>query len=304
MKDSVKLQNFRRSFRTKWKYVLWVVPSLFLLVLFQVYPNVAIFPMSLYEWSPIKTVRTFVGTHNFDMLFTVNLEDTLEITTNTLLYIGGLFVVQTLLALVLALALQKNTRKNRFFRAYFFLPMVFSATMISMTWNYMYDPNLGVINTFLGMLGVDGYPGVNLMDAGWKAILLIVFVHIWANIGYPLIIITSGLNTISGELGEAAMVDGANSWQTFTKITFPLLMPTLFRLSLMTITTGAMAANYIVMMGTRHSQTWSSYIYNQTRGGTDYGSASAAAVLLFVFLAIASAVQFFAMRKIENKVLG
>ena len=304
MNKKLSLTKFKKSYRLKWKFVLWILPSMFFLVLFKIYPNIAVLPMSLYKWSPIKSDKIYVGLHNFEMLFNVNLEDTMEMIRNTLLYVGELFVIQTVLALILALALSKNTKKNRIFRAYFFLPMVFSATMISMTWNFMYDPNLGVINSILGMLGVNGYPGVNLMDEGWKAISLIVFVHIWANIGYPLIILTSGMNTISGDLSEAALIDGANGWQTFWYITFPLLLPTMFRLSLMTITTGAMSSNYIVMMGTRHSQTLATYIYNQARKGVDYGSASAAAVLLFGFLVVTSVVQFFVMRNVEKKTLG
>jgi ABC-type sugar transport system permease subunit len=308
MTGKTKLQILKQKYRKKYKFVLLIIPSLFLYVLFGIYPNLSVFRMSLYDWSPIRTTKIFVGLHNYRMMFTVGLEETLTKAGNTLIYILGLFVLQTILSLILSLALQKNTVKNKFFRAYFFLPMVFSSTMVSMTWAYMYDPNLGIINNILGAFGVEGYPGTNFFLENWQAVILIVVVHIWANLGYPITIITSGLNTISGDLGEAAMIDGANSWQTFWKITFPLLLPTLFRLSLMTITTGAMASDYVVMVGSRTANkaydTWSAYMYKQTMSSTDYGGVSAAAVLLFFLLAIASLIQFLAMRKVENKVLG
>lgn len=304
MNKQIRLKTWQRSFKSKWKYVLLVLPSLFFYFLFGIYPDLAVLPLSLFKWSPISPEKEFVGLHNYIMMFTVNLDKTTEMAINTLIYVGGLFVIQTVLALFFSVLLQKNTRKNTFFRAYFFLPMVFSSTMVSMTWNFMYDPNLGIINNILGFMGAEGYPGINFMDEGWKAIILIVLVHIWANFGYPLTILTSGLNTISGDLGEAAIIDGANSWQTFTHITFPLLLPTLFRMTLMTISTGVMATDYIYMMGTKESQTWASYMYDQTRGGFDYGMVSAAGVLMFVVLAITTIIQFVAMRKIENKVLG
>lgn len=296
------------SYRHKWKYVLFIIPSLFLFVLFAIYPNLSVFRMSLYDWSPIRTTKEFVGLFYYKMKFTVNLEDTLRSMGNTVIYIVGLFVIQTVLALILSLALQKNSNKNKFFRAYFFLPMVFSSTMISMIWAYMYDPNLGIINNILGTLGVEGYPGRDFFTENWRAVLLIVLVHIWANMGYPLMILTSGLNTISGDLGEAAKIDGANRLQTFSKITFPLLLPTLFRLSLMTIATGAMTSDYMVMMGSRSRtmpyDTWAVGMYKGTLSGTKYGSVSASAVLMFFFLGIMSLIQFLAMRKIENSVLG
>lgn len=176
--------------------------------------------------------------------------------------------------------------------------------MISMTWNFMFDPNLGIINSVLGRIGVEGYPGVNFMNVGWKAVILIVLVHIWANLGYPLTILTSGLNTISDDLSEAASIDGANGWQQFTKITLPLLLPTVFRLTLMTISTGTMATDYIYMMGTRDSQTWASAMYNATRSSMDYGPVTAQGVIMFIILASVSVVQFIAMRKVEDKILG
>ncbi len=308
MTEKSKLQILKQKYKRKWKYILVMIPSLSLFVLFGIYPHLSVFPMSLYDWSPIRTTRTFVGLHNFRIMFTVELADTIDRAGNTLLYIFGLFAIQTVLSLILALALQKNTARNKFFRAYFFLPMVFSSTMVSMIWAYMYDPNLGIINNILGAFGVEGYPGTYLFSENWRAVILIVLVHIWANIGYPITILTSGLNTISGDLGEAAMIDGATTWQTFWKITFPLLLPTLFRLSLMTIATGAMASDYVVMVGSRTNSmpydTWAAYMYKQTMSSTDYGGVSAAAVLMFFLLAIASLIQFLAMRKIENSVLG
>lgn len=306
MKNALRI--IRKKYNKKWKYVLVTLPILFFYCLFTIYPNLQVFPMSFYDWSPINPNKTFIGWENYEILFKVKPDVTMQRLGNTMMYVLGLFLIQTILSLILAVVLQNNNKKNKFFRAYFFIPMVFSTTMVSMIWAYMYDPNLGIINTILGAFGVEGYPGTDFFAENWQAILCIVLVHIWANIGYPITILISGLNTISGDLGEAAMIDGANKWQTFKSITFPLLLPTLLRLSLLTITTGTMAADYMVMLGNRIGavpyDTLASWIYKSTANTSDYGLVSAIGVLMFIILAIASLIQFVAMQKVENKVLG
>ena len=306
MKKGRKKQ-FLKKIRTKWKYIIAIVPSLFLFTLFNVYPNLSVFPLSLYDWSPIRSSKEFVGLRNFKMSFVINQDRTMKLITNTITYVLALFIIQTVFSLILALALQKNTRKNIFFRTYFFLPKVFSAAMVGLTWQFMYDPNLGIINNILGMLGVDGYPGKYLFQGSFISVMLVVIVHIWANIGYPIMYIMSGISTIPGELHEAAMLDGANGWDRFLHITFPLLIPTLSRLSLLTLTTGVLAADYTVLLGgaaNGQAVTLSSYIYEQTRTGMEYGIVSALSVLLFFILGILSIIQFTGMRKVEKSVLG
>lgn len=301
------MTKFKKEYRTKWKYVFIMAPSLLLYILFTIYPNISIFPLSLYEWSPIRTTKEFVGFRNFKMLFLINQEHTVKLITNTITYVLLLFLIQTILALILALALKKNTRKNAFVRAYFFLPKVFSTAMVGLTWQFMYDPNLGIINNIFGALGIEGYPGKFLFTSNFTSVLLVVIVHIWANLGYAMMYIMSGISTIPGELYEAAMVDGANGWQQFKSITFPLLIPTLSRFVLLTLTTGVLVADYTILLaGSSNDKaiTLSSYIYSLTRAGSTYGLVSALGVLLFFVLGVLGIVQFFGMRKIEKSVLG
>lgn len=301
------IQNRKKEFNQTWKYVFIMLPSLFLFTLFKIYPNLTIFPMSLYDWSPIRSNKEYVGFRNFKMLFLINKDQTMQLIVNTIAYVLALFIFQTMLSLILALALQKNTKKNVFFRTYFFLPKVFSAAMVGLTWEFMYDPNLGIINNILGFFGIDGFPGKYLFQGSLVSVLLIVAVHIWANIGYPIMFLMSGLSTIPEELYEAAKIDGAGEWKQFFYVTFPLLIPTLSRISLLTLTTGVLAADYIVMLGgaaNGQAETLSSYVYSQTRTGMEYGIVSALSVLLFFILAVLSVVQFTGMRKIEKSVLG
>lgn len=292
------------SYRRKWKYLLVLLPILFWFVYLRIYPNLQVFPLSLYEWSPLRTEKTYVGFRNFDILINVRADEFFPRVLNTVLYVFLLIGIQTVLALILTLSLRKNTKINSLLRTYFFLPMVFSSTMVSLTWTFMYDPNLGVINAFLGKLGIEGFPGHDFFQNNAIAILCIVWVHIWANIGYPMMMLYSGLTSISTDLLEAAKIDGASEWQIFRRIEFPMLLPTLLRMLLTTITTGAMAVDYIYMLGGNYGtsyDTWSSWMYRNTLNGTSYGLISASGVLLFFFLGTVSLVQFLAMNKVEKK---
>ena len=308
MNNQTKMTKFKKAYRKKWKHVIYITPILIWWFIIAIYPRLEIFPMSLYEWNPVTNHKEFVGLYYFKLMFTRSLDYTLRDTWNTCMYVFYLFIIQTTLAFIISLALQKSTKHNNFFRALFFLPLVFSTSMVSLTWSYMYDPNVGIINNFLAIFQPDKYPGFSYFTENWMAILVVVIVHIWANIGYTITILTSGLNTISEDLGEAAQVDGANRWQTFWHITVPLMLPTILRNTLLTISTGATTSDYQFLLGNRGQiveyDTWATLLYKNLTMATDYGPVCAMSVVFFVVLSVLAIIQFVAMRKVEDKVLG
>lgn len=302
----MNLRNWYKKNR-EYRFLLYALPILIVWFVLSIYPHLEVIPLSLYKWSPLSKNKEFVGLFYYKMIFTHQWKETARTILNTVYYILFLFGIQTVLALLLALILQKNTRHNKFFRALFFLPMVFSSTMVSLTWSYMYDPNLGIINNILGKFNVEGFPGHNFFTPEWCAILFIVLVHIWHNIGYPITIYTSGLQTISDDVHEAATLDGVNPWNRFWKITFPLMLPTILRTTMLTFSTGALAYDYVLMMGSRMTtvpyDTWAAIIYKGI-SDNDYGSVSAKSVLLFVILTIMCVSQYVATKKAEDACLG
>lgn len=308
MNNQTKMAKFKKAYRKKWKHVIYIMPILIWWFIIAIYPRLEIFPMSLYEWNPVTNHKEFVGLYYFKLMFTRSLDYTLRDTWNTCMYVFYLFIIQTTLAFILSLALQKNTKHNNFFRALFFLPLVFSTSMVSLTWAYMYDPNVGIINNILAIFQPDKYPGFSYFTENWMAILVVVIVHIWANIGYTITILTSGLNTISEDLGEAAQIDGANRWQTFWHITVPLMLPTILRNTLLTISTGATASDYQFLLGNRSQiveyDTWATLLYKNLTMATDYGPVCAMSVVFFVVLSVLAIIQFVAMKKVEDKILG
>ncbi len=298
----------RKRWLSTYKYILYALPILAVWFVISILPHLEVIPLSLYKWSPISTVKEFVGLHYYKMMFTFQWKETSKYIVNTLLYIGYLFVIQTTLAISLALALRKNTASNRFFRTFFFLPMVFSSVMVSLTWRYIFDPNLGILNTVLGMLGAEGFPGHNFFSPDWMALLCIVLVHIWAGIGYPITVFIAALQSIPEDLHEAGRIDGANAWKDFWHITFPMLLPTLLRTTMLTLSTGAMAYDFVLMLGSRLTEasydTWACTIYKEVTLDSNYGMTSAKSTVLFVVLLVICGIQYIATKKAEDAFLG
>lgn len=298
----------RKAFRNVWKHVLWLIPLYIIWFILAVYPQLEVFPMSLYEWNPVTNMKEFVGLYYYEIMFDLRWSDTLRGIINTVLYVVFLMVIQTSLAMILSVSLRKNSRHNKFFRAFFFLPMVFSGSMVCLTWQYMYDPNLGVINNIMAMFDPTTFPGVSFFSSNAIAILCAVIVHIWQNMGHPITQLTSGMNTISDDLDEAARVDGATKWQSFWRIEIPLLLPTIMRMILLTILTGTMANAYQVLLGNRSIvedyDTFGAQLYKGMFTALDYGPLCALSVCLFFVLGAVTLIQFVSLRKIEDKILG
>lgn len=285
------------------KYVLYIIPSLIVWFTLSVLPNLQMFPMAFYKWNGISKVKTYVGWQNFQNTF-----DNPTFRTgllNTLYYVLFLFLIQTAISVLLAMILREDTSYNRFFRTFFFLPLVFSSVMVALTWTYMYDPNLGILNQILTSLGLTGFNGFDWLGEPTRAILCIVFVHIWANIGYPITLITAGLQTIPETLYEAATVEGANTFQINFKITFPLLLPTLLRITLLTLSTGAFAFDYVLMMGSslvnNSFDTFAVSMYKDLKG-LNLGMPATKGVILGIILMVIFIVQFFVTKKVEESI--
>lgn len=165
----------------------------------------------------------FVGFANYVRIF----QDTYFIKSiqNTLIYVVfNLFGVMVI-GLSLALLVNSKLVKTGGFRAAYFLPHIASMVGVAIIWIWMLDPTKGFVNYLLGLVGIDGKKW--LADPKW-ALSAIIFMGIWKGVGYNMLVNLSGLQGVSDMYYEAATVDGANRWQIFWKITFPLISPTTF----------------------------------------------------------------------------
>jgi multiple sugar transport system permease protein len=205
---------------------LLILPAMLLLVLLLVYPLLQAVYLSLHEVKLASLNRqTYVGLRNYLKIFTFTGPSFFgQVLPATLYFVGGSIAGQLGLGLAVALLVnQKWVRGKQVFRAIFILPWVTSAIVIAISWRFMYEPRLGVLNYLLVLLGAKNLPGW-LNDLKLVIPCLIV-ANTWHGTAFSFTMQTAGLQSIPYDLYEAATVDGAGPGQRFRFVTFPLMRP-------------------------------------------------------------------------------
>ena len=225
----------------------------------------------------------FIGLTNYIRIF----QDTYFIKSiqNTLIYVVfNLFGVMVI-GLSLALLVNSKLVKTGVFRVAYFIPYIASMVSVSIIWIWMLDPTKGFVNYLLGMIGVGGKRW--LEDPKW-ALPAIIVMGIWKGVGYNMLVNLAGLQGVPDMYYEAATVDGANKWQLFWNITFPLITPTTFFLFITgMINSFNMFEQVNVMTGGGPMNATTTIVHQiYTRAFLKYqmGYASAESVLLMLFI--------------------
>lgn len=201
-------------------------------------------------------------------------------------------------ALVAAVALDKGiTRLRAVYRLGFYTPVITSIVAVAVVWRFILQPDSGLANTVLGWFGIQGPNWLG--EAQW-AMPSLIMMATWRNFGTGMIIFLAGLQSVPPSLQEAAAIDGANAWQRFWNITFPLLRPTLLFVSV-TTAIGYLQffeEPFVMTSGGPLNSTisLSMYTYNQFGYG-NYGLAAAMSYLIFVVIAVVTALQFRLLRE-------
>lgn len=207
------------------KYVALAVlllPSLAGMVAFLMAPVLSSLVLSFSQWDLIGDIG-WVGFDNY--VTALSDPAVLGALRNTLTFILGYLPSVVLTALGLALLLNRRIRGRVVFRAIYFVPVVTSWVAVSLIWKWLLNPQYGLVNFALGALGIKG-PGW-LFDPAW-AMTGVILTSVWKDIGFVTVIYLAGLQDIPEPLYEAAALDGATPWQRFWSITFPMLAPTTF----------------------------------------------------------------------------
>lgn len=199
-----------------------LLPSLAGMVVFLMAPVASSLVLSFSEWDLIGEIN-WVGLANY----TQALADpaVLGALRNTLTFILGYLPSVVIIALGLALLLNRHIKGRVVFRAIYFVPVVTSWVAVSLIWKWLLNPQYGLVNFALGAIGIKG-PGW-LFDPAW-AMTGVILTSVWKDIGFVTVIYLAGLQDIPEPLYEAAALDGATPWQRFWSITFPMLAPTTF----------------------------------------------------------------------------
>jgi ABC-type sugar transport system permease subunit len=269
-----------KPWNQRWAPYLFVLPNMTIFAVFIVYPAFNNFNISLYDSSNGRTFR-YVGTQNY-----AELMDNAEFwaaARATAIFAVFFVLLNTLASIGLALLLDKPLRGRGVFRAVFFLPVLLSPVVVGLIWGWIFDRSNGLANTVVR--------GVGLGEVGWLvngdiAIGVVIFVGLWTHVGFYTMIMLAGLQGIDPTYNEAAMIDGASSWQRVRKVTLPLLRPTTMVVVVLSTISGFQAFDFIWTLtggGPVGATTLMvQYVYQHAfQSPIRYGLAAAGSVVLF-----------------------
>jgi multiple sugar transport system permease protein len=283
---------------------LFMAPYLLLFLIFIVIPAIYGIWISLHNWDYLLPGKPFVGLQNYLDLFrpesTISRPfwQSMEATGKFTLYSVPLLVV---IPLLVALILNEQFPGRSFFRAVYFAPYVLGVAVIGVLWRYLLDPNIGLVNYYLGLLGIGNIPWITALPWAW---ISLVGVTVWWTLGFNAVIYLAGLQDIDPELYNAAKVDGANRWQRFLNITLPGLRPVLLFVVTVTILASAnmFGQAYIITQGAPGEETRTAIMYIAEEGLRQFnmGAAAAMSYVLALILLLISVANFAVFRYKED----
>jgi len=273
----------------------FVAPALLVIAVFFFLPVVAGLAMSLTDFDIYALADSgnlrLVGLQNYAQLLQTPLF--WQAFGNTLYFVVVGVPLSITVSFGAALLLHSRLVKfQAFFRTALFAPVVTTLVAVAVIWRYLFHPHYGLLNYALGLLGI---PPIDwLGDPHWAMPAIIVFA-VWKNFGYNMIILLAGLQSIPGQLYEAARIDGASMWQQFRHVTLPMLAPIVTMVNILTIAGyfQLFAEPYVMTQGGPLQSTVSVlyFMYEEGFKWWNLGSASAVAFVLFLFIFCVTAVQ-------------
>ena len=285
-----KLPRWTMKRKEALAFYLCISPWIIGFILFYLGPVIASFYFSLTNWD-LLTAPKFIGLQNYVKIFT---RDPLYLQSLkvTLIYTFTYVPLDLILGLLIALLLNRPIRGIGIFRTIFYLPSVLTGVAYVVMWMWIFNPQVGLINTLLKTIGIQGPRW--LLDPKW-ALWALVLMSIF-QVGRSMVIYLAGLQDVPKELHEAASIDGANTWSRFWKITLPLLTPSiLFNLIFGMIMTFQSFTNvYIATNGGPLDSTlfYVLYLYQKAFSLLEMGYASAMAWILFLMVLVLTIIIF------------
>ena len=304
--------------KQQWKAWLYLAPAVVLLLIFTVWPIINTLRMAFLEgyttakeYSLVQDYVFPVGIGNF--LRVLEYDGFLNCLKNTILLCVLTVPISTFLALLIAVALNSIKPFQRLLQTIFFLPYVTNSIAIGMVFAAMFNmiiggsarpDSVGIVNNVLEALGI---PYINWMNAGspyWANIVVMVVYIVWNALPFKILILLGGLQSVNKQYYEAARVDGTPRWRVFTRITIPLLSPMLAYVIITGFIGGFKEYSSIVgVFGESMGPVGNSYALDTMVGfiyraiGNQEGTASAAALILFVIIFIVTLINLYVSKK-------
>ena len=275
-------------------FLFLLVPVLLLTAL-KIYPVIYNLYLSFTRYELFEPPR-FVGMKNYNYVFSNTV--TRQSIINTLLFTIEAVPIGTALALIIAKLLDQSIRGRVFLRTLYYLPVVSSVVVSAMIWRWIYSPQHGLLNYFLGTVGI---PPQNWLNDPNLALISLVVVTIWGSIGSNMVIFLAGLQDIPRDVIEAARVDGANPLQSFLFITVPLMRPVILFV-VVTFTIGIFRNFGLIFMLTQggpfnrtNTMVWE--VYQNVFGYLRLGRGAAISVVMLVIVLILTMISFRGLRE-------
>ncbi|NQT95652.1 MAG: sugar ABC transporter permease [Candidatus Omnitrophica bacterium] len=273
---------------------IFILPAVALFALFWLYPFLKLFQLSVFEWDGILpwNQAVFVKFRHFrdllrDLSWWQSMRQAGFITLIALTF-------QNALALALALACDKGIRAARAYRMIYFLPPVLAGIVVGLIWNWIFNPfDYGLLNYWLTRIGL-GHLARAWLSEPKTALICVAIIHCWRGFGWGFIILLAGLQSIPRELYEAARIDGANAWESFKRVTIPLMVPVFVIVIILTIL-GTMQIYDIIIATTQggphfHTEVPITRMLAALRGSSRFGYASAMGIVFGLILFVVSIV--------------
>jgi ABC-type sugar transport system permease subunit len=282
-----RLRRHARRFAPGYMFLL---PSAVILIVFVVYPIAQSVWMSLHDWNFFSSSHRFVGLANYRTMW----DDPRfwNALRNTVIYSANVVPAQVAIGLALAVALQRNTFLNKFFRSIFFFPVISALATMGIVWKFLLDPQIGIINHLMTSAGL---PSVDFLQSTTWALPTVIFVGVWKSAGFSMVIFLAALQDVPQSLIEAATIDGAGGWQRFRRVVLPLLRPSmLFAAVIATITSMQLFDQVYVMTSGGplfHTDTLVTYLYQVGFQNFRSGYAAAISTVLFLLILLISVLQ-------------
>ena len=284
----------RRSSGRAWEWslaALLLLPNLLLLIVFTYRPLLDNIRLSFTDWNVSSPIANPVGLSNYIEWF--GRDDTKIIVRNTLVFTVATVGISMAVGLGLALLLDQKLRGRNLVRSVVFAPFVISGAAVGIAFQFVFDPNYGLIRDLLVRVGL-GVPDF-YQQPGW-ALFMVTVTYIWKNSGYTFVIYLAALQGRRADLDEAAEIDGASAWTRFRRVLMPQLRPTTFFLSITVLLSSVQVFDIINVMTRGGPQgngtaTLVYQVYQETFVNQRAGYGATVATIMFVILLAVTVVQ-------------
>ncbi len=288
------MKNFLDNLSNNQRFAGWIFifPALIGTIIFIIIPVICSFGLSFAKWDLLNPIQ-FVGLDNYKKIFSEPLF--FKIIWNTIVFAVSTSVLGVIIPLILACILNSKIRGSEFYKTAYFLPFITPMIVIGVVWEWIFDPNIGLLNHILHL-------HINWLYDTHYAMTALIIVSVWKLIGYNMVIFLSSLAGISQNMFEAAKIDGANAFQTFKNVTVPLLSPTIFFVVIITAISSFQIFDLIYLMtqgGPLDSTNVLVYaIYKNAFEYFNVGKASAIAYVLFLLILVLTLCQWNLRKKL------